>query len=84
MLDCETYRMGGYSSHFGEPRSGIEDDLAHWRTRDPIAQIEDWLERHGGMSKRALAAIRSEEADAISAAWEKAKRGASRGNAPRR
>jgi len=79
MLDCETYRMGGYSSHFGEPRSGIEDELAQWRARDPIVQIEDWLERHGGMAKRALAAIRAEEAEAIAAAWEKARRGTARG-----
>jgi TPP-dependent pyruvate/acetoin dehydrogenase alpha subunit len=78
MLDCETYRMGGYSSHFGEPRTGIDVELAAWRARDPIAFIEDWLERHGGMVKREIAAIRTAEADAISAAWERAKRGTKR------
>lgn len=74
MLDCETYRMGGYSSHFGEPRSGIDGELAAWRARDPIAFMEDWLERHGGMARREIAAIRTAEAEAISAAWRKAKR----------
>ncbi len=78
MLDCETYRMGGYSSHFGEPRTGIDGELAAWRARDPIAFIEEWLERHGGMAKREIAAVRTAEADAISAAWERAKRGTKR------
>ncbi len=78
MLDCETYRMGGYSSHFGEPRSGIEGELAAWRARDPIAFVEDWLERHGGMARREIAAVRAAEAQAIAAAWEKAKREAPR------
>jgi TPP-dependent pyruvate/acetoin dehydrogenase alpha subunit len=81
MLDCETYRMGGYSSHFGEPRSGIDAELAAWRARDPIAFMEDWLERHGGMARREIAAIRATEADAISAAWKKAKAGGGRGKA---
>lgn len=74
MLDCETYRMGGYSSHFGEPRTGIDDELAAWRARDPIAFLEDWLERHGGMNKREVAAIRTAEAEAISVAWKRASR----------
>ncbi len=81
MLDCETYRMGGYSSHFGEPRSGIDDELAAWRARDPIAFMEDWLERHGGLSRREVAAIRSSEADAIAAAWKRAKPAAKRAKA---
>ena len=78
MLDCETYRMGGYSSHFGEPRTGIDDALAAWRARDPIAFMEDWLERHGSLSRREIAAIRSAEADTIAAAWKKMRPGARR------
>jgi len=78
MLDCETYRMGGYSSHFGEPRTGIEDELAAWRKRDPIAFMEDWLERHGGLSKQTLADIRAEEEKSIAAAWQNARRKADR------
>lgn len=80
MLDCETYRMGGYSSHFGEPRTGIEDELAHWRQRDPIVYMEDWLARHGGFAKKDLAALRAAEAEAIAAAW---KRVQPRSKAPR-
>ncbi|HEY7611322.1 MAG TPA: thiamine pyrophosphate-dependent dehydrogenase E1 component subunit alpha [Alphaproteobacteria bacterium] len=78
MLDCETYRMGGYSSHFGEPRTGIEEELAAWRRRDPVAFMEDWLLRQGGSSKQALAALRAEEAEAIASAWQSARREADR------
>jgi TPP-dependent pyruvate/acetoin dehydrogenase alpha subunit len=74
LRDCETYRMGGYSSHFGEPRTGIDDDLAAWRARDPIAFMEEWLERHGGHSAKTLAALRAAEADAIAAAWKSVQR----------
>lgn len=75
MLDCETYRMGGYSSHFGEPRAGIEGELTAWRARDPIAFMEDWLERHGGLGKKQIADIRAAEAKAIAVAWKRAQPG---------
>jgi len=78
MLDCDTYRMGGYSSHFGEPRTGIDAELAHWRARDPIDSMADWLERHGGHDRKKIAALREQEERAIEAAWRKAK-GAAQG-----
>lgn len=71
MLDCFTYRMGGYSSHFGEPRTGIDDELAAWRARDPIAFMEDWFTRFGGMAAKDLAGVRAEEEAAIATAWKK-------------
>jgi acetoin:2,6-dichlorophenolindophenol oxidoreductase subunit alpha len=79
MLDCATYRMGGYSSHFGEPRIGIEDELAAWRARDPIAYMENWLTDNGGLAAAALQAIQDEEARAIEAAWQRASSGARSG-----
>ena len=42
-LDCLTFRMGLYSSHFGEVRSGIETDLAEASKRDPLKRLGDWL-----------------------------------------
>jgi TPP-dependent pyruvate/acetoin dehydrogenase alpha subunit len=77
MLDCTTYRMGGYSSHFGEPRTGIEDELATWRARDPIAFMESWLGENAGLTAAALRAIRDEESRAIEAAWRRAADGPS-------
>lgn len=72
MIDCHTYRMGGYSSHFGEPRTGIEAELEAWRARDPIESLETWLHGEGGMSTEAIAAVRREEAEGINRAWQRA------------
>jgi pyruvate dehydrogenase E1 component alpha subunit len=72
MLDCATYRMGGYSSHFGEPRTGIGDELAAWRARDPIDFMARWLAEQGGMTEAAVAALRDEESRAVEAAWRRA------------
>jgi TPP-dependent pyruvate/acetoin dehydrogenase alpha subunit len=72
MLDCATYRMGGYSSHFGEPRTGIDDELAAWRARDPIDFMARWLAEQGGMTEAAVAALRDEESRAVEAAWRRA------------
>lgn len=43
-LDCVTFRLGLYSSHFGEVRgAGIETELAEWQTRDPLKRMADCL-----------------------------------------
>ena len=42
-LDCFTFRLGLYSSHFGEVRSSIEVELAEWEARDPLKRLGDWL-----------------------------------------
>lgn len=72
MIDCQTYRMGGYSSHFGDPRSGVDEELAAWRQRDPIDFMAAWLEREGGLTATAIAAMRDAEVKAIETAWKKA------------
>ena len=84
MLDCETYRMGGYSSNFGEPRTGIGDELALWRARDPIDFMADWLERQGGFDRKKIAALREQEERAIDTAWKKAKAAAESGGRAKR
>ena len=46
-LDCLTFRVGLYSSHFGEVRTGIENDLADAAKRDPLKRLGDWLIDNG-------------------------------------
>ena len=42
-LDCMTFRVGTYSSHFGETRPGIEKEMAEWGQRDPLTmRMADW------------------------------------------
>ena len=67
MLDCRTFRMGGYSSHLAVPRPGIEAELAAWQARDPIAALERWFAERGRAGE--IAALRREEAAGIEAAW---------------
>jgi TPP-dependent pyruvate/acetoin dehydrogenase alpha subunit len=60
-LDCFTFRLGLYSSHFGEVRSGIEDELAEWAKRDPLKRMADWLIEHGVASAEDLEQLRQKE-----------------------
>jgi len=60
-LDCMTFRGGTYSSHFGETRSGIENEMAEWGRRDPLTRMAEWLIRHGAATRATLAELEREE-----------------------
>jgi TPP-dependent pyruvate/acetoin dehydrogenase alpha subunit len=60
-LDCRTFRSGLYSSHFGEVRSGIEDDLAEAERRDPLRRMADWSIGHGVATAMDLEILTQEE-----------------------
>jgi TPP-dependent pyruvate/acetoin dehydrogenase alpha subunit len=73
-LDCLTFRLGLYSSHFGEVRgAGIENELAEWETRDPLKRMADWLIRNGSARNEDLARIEQEEEEKIEAAFNTVK-----------
>jgi TPP-dependent pyruvate/acetoin dehydrogenase alpha subunit len=69
-LDCFTFRIGLYSSHFGEVRSSIEAELAEWETRDPLKRLGDWLIEHGAASAQDLLKLRQEEEQRIEETFE--------------
>jgi TPP-dependent pyruvate/acetoin dehydrogenase alpha subunit len=64
-LDCFTYRVGLYSSHFGEVRPEIENELAEWAERDPLKRMADWLTEHGVASADDLERLGQEKRKAI-------------------
>jgi TPP-dependent pyruvate/acetoin dehydrogenase alpha subunit len=64
-LDCFTYRVGLYSSHFGEVRPEIENELAEWAERDPLKRMGDWLIEHGVASADDLERLGQEKQKAI-------------------
>jgi TPP-dependent pyruvate/acetoin dehydrogenase alpha subunit len=66
-LDCLTFRMGLYSSHFGEVRSGIENDLAEAAKRDPLQRLGDWLIENGQATSDYLDQLQLEEAQRVEA-----------------
>ncbi|MSQ72557.1 MAG: hypothetical protein EXR27_14890, partial [Betaproteobacteria bacterium] len=69
LLDCFTYRMGGYSSHFGEPRRGNEAEMAEWKKRDPIERARTRC-LAAGIAEAALAAMAEDERAAMDTAWQ--------------
>jgi TPP-dependent pyruvate/acetoin dehydrogenase alpha subunit len=60
-LDCFTFRLGLYSSHFGEVRPGIENELAEWNERDPLKRMADWLIEHGVVPAEHLERLKRDE-----------------------
>jgi len=68
-LDCLTFRMGLYSSHFGEVRAGIENDLREWEKRDPIVRLEKWLIENNLTTADELARLQREEEQRIEATF---------------
>ncbi len=69
LLDCITFRLGLYSSHFGEVRPGIETDLAEWEKRDPLKRLADWLIRNGKASAEDFIKLRRDEEKKIEEAF---------------
>ncbi len=69
-LDCITFRLGLYSSHFGEVRQGIEADLAEAERRDPLKRMAEWLVEHGATSAQDLEKVRQEEEQRIEETFE--------------
>jgi len=49
LLECRTYRWRGHVGPSYNLDVGVKrrDELALWRTRDPVARVEQWLRQHG-------------------------------------
>ena len=71
LLDCMTFRLGLYSSHFGEVRSNIESALAEWEKRDPLKRMADWLIHNGAAHMEDLVRLQQDEDQKIEAALNK-------------
>ena len=69
-LDCITFRLGLYSSHFGEVRPGIDNDLAEWEKRDPLKRLGEWLVGNGWASVSDLEQLQRDEEMRVEAAFD--------------
>ena len=69
-LDCFTFRLGLYSSHFGEVRPGVESEMAEWEKRDPLKRLGEWLIGNGMASAADLERLQQEEERKIEAAFK--------------
>lgn len=72
-LDCFTFRLGLYSSHFGEVRLGIENDMAEWQKRDPLQRLGDWMIANGMAAANDLEELRQGEAKRVEDAFNEVK-----------
>jgi TPP-dependent pyruvate/acetoin dehydrogenase alpha subunit len=68
-LDCITFRLGLYSSHFGEVRPGIENDIAEWEKRDPLKRLGAWLVGNGLATAEDLERLQRDEEQRVEAAF---------------
>jgi len=68
-LDCLTFRLGLYSSHFGEVRPGIEKELAEAEKRDPLKRLGDWLIGAGLTTGADLERLQRDENQRVEAAF---------------
>jgi TPP-dependent pyruvate/acetoin dehydrogenase alpha subunit len=70
-LDCMTFRLGLYSSHFGEVRgAGIDKELAEWEARDPLKRMADWLIGRGITTADELTRLQRDEEQRIETAFD--------------
>lgn len=69
-LDCITFRVGLYSSHFGEVRPAIENDLAEWAKRDPLKRLGEVLIAGGMATAAELEQLERDEAQRIEQAFK--------------
>jgi TPP-dependent pyruvate/acetoin dehydrogenase alpha subunit len=61
-----TFRLGLYSSHFGEVRGvGIKQELAEGELRDPLKRMADWLIDRGMTTHDELARLQRDEEQKI-------------------
>ena len=69
-LDCLTFRLGLYSSHFGEVRPDVESDLAEWEKRDPLKRMADLLVENHFVSADDLEKVQHDEKQRIEGAFK--------------
>ncbi len=74
LLDCITFRSGLYSSHFGEVRPDIEQELADWEKRDPLKRLADLLIGHGMATAEELERLKKDEERRIEDAFDAVRR----------
>jgi 2-oxoisovalerate dehydrogenase E1 component alpha subunit len=59
-IEAYTYRMGAHTTSDDPTRYRINDDLEHWRQRDPIARVKAYLSRNGLADDDHFASIEAE------------------------
>ena len=59
-VEAFTYRMGAHTTTDDPTRYRLNDDLEHWKLKDPIARVHAYLTRHAGADDDFFAEIEAE------------------------
>ncbi len=66
LVEAYTYRMGAHTTSDDPTRYRLNDDLEHWKLKDPIARVDAYLKRNGLAGDDFFGAVNT-EADEIAA-----------------
>ena len=50
LIECKTYRWRAHTERIGQPDFRTEEEIATWKTKDPIARLLGQLKAQGAMS----------------------------------
>lgn len=65
-VEAYTYRMGAHTTTDDPTRYRLDEDLEHWKLKDPIARVKAYLSRNGVADDSFYAQV-DDEADALGA-----------------
>jgi len=66
LIEAYTYRMGAHTTSDDPTRYRLNQDLEHWKLKDPIARVDAYLKRNGLADDDFFAGVEA-EADEIAA-----------------
>jgi pyruvate dehydrogenase E1 component alpha subunit len=70
LVECVTYRMQMHTTADDPKRYRTEEEVEHWRKRDPITRFQKYLTAKGPLSEEKIKALEDEIKDEIQAAVE--------------
>ena len=62
-VEAYTYRMGAHTTTDDPTRYRLNDELEHWKLKDPIARVEVYLRRNGLVDDQFIADLKVEADD---------------------
>jgi pyruvate dehydrogenase E1 component alpha subunit len=72
LIECVTYRMSVHTTADDPKRYRTEDEVEHWRKRDPLTRLQKYLIRKNRLSDEKIAAAEKDVKEKIQAAVDRA------------
>ena len=63
LVEAYTYRMGAHTTTDDPTRYRLNEDVEHWKLKDPIARLEVYLRRNGLVDDDFIGGVQQEAAD---------------------